>query len=341
MHHAAPREGAGGIIAPPPATLPLNFGHRRTTIARAGHRQETTVTELGANAIETRAGSLAEPGENPEAGSAQTSPVGDLLRQIHALDTQDSGIWGKNFLVIMVLCAGFLSFVYPHLMWDLPELTLDSRYLPQFFFGLTALVVLYNAHMLDQRKRLRFAREEMVRQLLRAESTETQALVDPLTQVYNRRYLDKILRLEMSRADRSDKSLAVMMIDLDGFKAVNTRFGHITGDHVLREVADMLNQVFRRSDTVIRYGGDEFLVLMPDTTEEQAAHAVTRLQSEGASWFQKDSGRGYQVGFSCGGATYRKGGNINDVIQSADQRMYAEKAGHHEAMHLKSQTQRA
>jgi diguanylate cyclase (GGDEF)-like protein len=217
-------------------------------------------------------------------------------------------------------------------MWHTRELNLDSRYLPQFTFGLTALVVLYNAHLLEQRGKLRFAREEMVRQLLRADSTETLSLVDPLTGVYNRRYLDKILRLEMARADRSGTTLAVMMIDLDGFKAINTNLGHVAGDKVLREVAAVLNRVFRKSDTLIRYGGDEFLVLMPESDEEQAAHAGTRLAQRMSVWREKDPSAARSLGVSCGVAAYRKGGNIEGVIRTADENMYAEKTRHHAAM---------
>ncbi|MBI4164198.1 MAG: GGDEF domain-containing protein [Acidobacteria bacterium] len=259
----------------------------------------------------------------------EASPVDELLRRFHAIDEQDSGIWAKNVLVAMVLLAGFLSFVYPHVMWDLEEVDMDPRYLPQFFFGLTALVVLYNAYLLDQRRKLLFAREEMIRQILRAESSETMSLLDPLTQVYNRRYLDKILRLEMSRADRLDTTLAVMMIDLDGFKAINTDLGHVAGDQVLREVAQLLNRVFRRSDTVLRYGGDEFLVLMPESDEEQASHAVTRLAQRVSAWTQKAPGPARSLGISCGVATYRKGGNIQDVIRIADENLYAQKTRHH------------
>ena len=264
-----------------------------------------------------------------QSAPAGMSPVEETLRKLHELDARDAGLWAKNILIGLVICVGFLSFVFPQVKWDLRELQIDTRYLPQFFFGLTALVVLYNAQLLDQRRRLRFTREEMVRQLLRAESTETQSLIDPLTQVYNRRYLDKILRHEQGRVDRLNSNLVVMMIDLDEFKAINTKHGHIAGDEVLREAAELLNRVFRRSDTVIRYGGDEFLVLMPDTTEEQATHAVTRLEKEGAALNREDSGRDFTVGFSCGAATYRKGGNIQEVIRAADERMYTVKATHH------------
>ena len=179
----------------------------------------------------------------------------------------------------------------------------------------------------------------MVRQLLRAESTETLTLIDPLTQLYNRRHMDRILPRETSRVDRSGATLSFMLIDLDDFKSINTRFGHVLGDQVLRDVAGLLNGVFRRSDIVIRYGGDEFLILMPDTNEEKAAHAVCRLQEELAKWNQTNPGLGYSLGLSCGTAAYRKGTEVRKVIEAADERMYSEKASHHRATRPGSQGQ--
>lgn len=285
--------------------------------------------EVNTMAVRAGAGGFGEPGRDIRHSSE--SQVDSLLREIHALDGKDSGIWAKNLLLLMVLCAGFLALVLPNLMWNLGEMRMNSQYLPQFFFGLIALMVLYNAHIFEQRKQLYHARGEMVRQLLRAESTETLALVDPLTETYNRRYLDKVLSRELSRADRAGTSLSLMMIDLDGFKSINTRFGHLVGDQVLREAAGLLIGVFRRSDTVIRYGGEEFLIVMPDTNADQAALAVRRLQAEVAKWNQANPSRGYSLGLSCGAAEYRKGKEIREVIEAADTDMYKEKAKHHNA----------
>lgn len=297
------------------------------------------MNEVDATNMKARARSFGEPAAEALPVARQRSPVDELLHEIHTLDEKDSGIWAKNLLIIVVLCTGFLALIFPNLAWNLGQIEVDSRYVPQFFFGLIALVVLYNAHAIEQRGKLRYAREEMVRQLLRAESTEVLTLIDPLTQVYNRRHLDRILPRESSRADRLGASLALMMIDLDGFKSINTRFGHVLGDQVLRDVAGLLNSVFRRSDIVIRYGGDEFLIVMPDTNEEQAAHAVSRLQQEVANWNRTNPGRGYSLGLSCGTAAYRKGTEIGKVIEAADERMYSEKASHHSATRPGSQGQ--
>ncbi len=281
------------------------------------------------NKLPTEAGVPATTESSSGEPAVPAPHLDDILHRIHAIDVKDSSNWAKSALIALVLLAGFLSLVFPNVTWDVHSMYLDSRFLPQFFLGLTALVVLYNAYLLDQRRKLRFAREEMIRQILRAEFSEAVSLVDPLTQLYNRRYLDKILRLEMGRADRKDTPLAIVMIDLDGFKEVNTHAGHLAGDQILREVAELFSAVFRKSDTIIRYGGDEFLVIMPETNQEQAGQAILRLEHQGHAWCQRGPGYARSIGFSCGIATYRKGWNIREVIRTADENMYSQKAKHH------------
>jgi diguanylate cyclase (GGDEF)-like protein len=106
---------------------------------------------------------------------------------------------------------------------------------------------------------------------------------------------------------------------------VNTRFGHLVGDKILSDVAGLLKKTFRASDTVIRYGGDEFLVLMDDTDEPAAKPALDRLQSLVQAWNLTNPMTGYKLGVSCGVATYSKGANIQEVLETADDRMYHSK----------------
>ena len=103
------------------------------------------------------------------------------------------------------------------------------------------------------------------------------SLRDPLTGVYNRRFLEEALERELARARRQRKPLALLMLDLTGFHWVNNRFGHQLGDRVLREVAEVLTESVRPSDTVVRYGGDEFLIVMPGLDREGAQRAAARL----------------------------------------------------------------
>ena len=103
------------------------------------------------------------------------------------------------------------------------------------------------------------------------------ALRDPLTGLANRRVLDERIDYEIARHTRQDESFVVLALDLDGFKAVNDRFGHDAGDEVLRATADALLDAVRAQDTVVRLGGDEFCILAPQTDRERAARLTTRV----------------------------------------------------------------
>jgi diguanylate cyclase (GGDEF)-like protein len=112
----------------------------------------------------------------------------------------------------------------------------------------------------------------------RQRELEVLATHDPLTGVGNYRLLADRLQYEIVRHRRSGGSLTVMLLDLDGFKEVNDTLGHLAGDRVLREVAASLSAALRSQDTLARQGGDEFSILAPDTTAEQAAHLAARAR---------------------------------------------------------------
>jgi diguanylate cyclase (GGDEF)-like protein len=101
---------------------------------------------------------------------------------------------------------------------------------------------------------------------------------DPLTGVWNRRVLYERLNYEIARHRRHSRRFALLVLDLDGFKAVNDRFGHPAGDEVLREVARAMEKVVREQDTLVRLGGDEFCVLAPETAWKAADLLVERLR---------------------------------------------------------------
>jgi two-component system cell cycle response regulator len=93
-------------------------------------------------------------------------------------------------------------------------------------------------------------------------------IVDGLTQIYNRRYLNEFLEREMSRSQRYGRPLSLLIMDIDHFKNINTQFGHIAGDHVLRDVAAAIRQRVRKEECFARYGGEEFALVMPDAERE-------------------------------------------------------------------------
>ncbi len=249
-----------------------------------------------------------------------------LLREFHRLETRDLQLWYTNLLVMLGLAAGFLAAQVPGVLWETTKPTLGFQYLPQLCLSFIPLILLFNGYVLQQRRTLRRSREVLSRQLLRAETAEALSLVDPLTGVFNRRFLDWTISKEMSRADRCGSNLSLMMLDLDAFKSVNTRFGHLVGDRVLRELAELLKKTLRKSDTIVRYGGDEFVALLPETNEEQAQLATERIHQAIEQWNRDSPIRGYKMGLSCGVAPCTKGASLSESLKIADERMYQEKA---------------
>jgi two-component system cell cycle response regulator len=117
---------------------------------------------------------------------------------------------------------------------------------------------------------------------LRAE-LERLAITDELTAVYNRRFLTQALERECSRARRYHRTIACLMIDLDDFKKYNDSHGHLVGDVALKQVAATISQCVRESDTVVRFGGEEFVVIMPEARADASLLAAERIRAAIAS----------------------------------------------------------
>jgi diguanylate cyclase (GGDEF)-like protein len=107
---------------------------------------------------------------------------------------------------------------------------------------------------------------------------EKQSLTDGLTGLYNRRSMEQLMQREVALAERHGTSLALVMIDMDKFKEINDEHGHAAGDHLLRAFADCVRITLRKTDLAFRYGGDEFVIALPQTTVEQARAVVQKLR---------------------------------------------------------------
>ena len=160
---------------------------------------------------------------------------------------------------------------------------------------------------------------------------QSEAQTDPLTGLYNRRALFRLLESEIRRAQRHRHPLSLLLIDLDNFKRVNDRFGHSVGDLVLRQVAHHLRHFVGDLGIVTRYGGDEFVVILPETCAEEAQQLVRRLHKHFRN-FTPDvpESLNTSITLSVGVATYPQDGTKpQDLIEVADQRMYEEKGNNH------------
>ena len=146
---------------------------------------------------------------------------------------------------------------------------------------------------------------------------------DALTGLLNRRLLDDRLRQAINLARRNESTVAVMLIDLDGFKSVNDRFGHLTGDYVLRTVAKRFKDCVRESDTVARLGGDEFVLLLTGQRAAEASSVVAEKILGALAEPVAAGGRRFEIGASIGISCYpRDGATPEQLLKYADTAMY-------------------
>jgi len=167
------------------------------------------------------------------------------------------------------------------------------------------------------------------------ETLHERTIRDPLTGLFNRHYFNSIISSEMTRSDRYARPLSLMMLDIDGFRAVNNLMGHLQGDEILQRVARMIEGHVRESDRVIRYGGDEFLIFMPETDGEGDAQQVAkRLRRDIETVL--DGTRAETLGLSLGlsiGVYSREPGDsmsMEEILEEVDRRMYADKRSRNE-----------
>ena len=131
--------------------------------------------------------------------------------------------------------------------------------------------------------------------------------------------------LELARAGRQGGELSVAIFDVDGLAETNARAGHDTGDDVLRAVASVLAESVRLVDTVARYGGDEFLILLAETTSTGADIVVQRINAKLQEWNEAGQLEDFRVSLSIGVAEWRDGQTLDEVLDGADHKMYEQK----------------
>ena len=150
-------------------------------------------------------------------------------------------------------------------------------------------------------------------------------VTDSLTGWHNRRYLQERMKQELARGLRIKSSLACLVMDLDFFKTVNDTHGHLAGDTALCEAAQRIKQQIRDSDSAARFGGDEFVVLAPDITEQQALHLANRIRAAvSASPIDIAEGVQFQFSVSIGVAVLSMGTVINRNTEALALRLFTE-----------------
>ncbi len=179
-------------------------------------------------------------------------------------------------------------------------------------------------------KRLRYANERLQRQLIEIGLLQSklreQAIRDPLTNLFNRRYLEETLDRELARAERESYPVCIIMVDLDHFKKTNDTYGHDAGDQVLRALATTLSEQSRRGDFACRYGGEEFVIVMPNITKHTAYERAKKLRRRLNSLVIPYECHRLTTTISMGIAVFPQNGESRkELLRAADQAMYAAK----------------
>jgi diguanylate cyclase (GGDEF)-like protein len=158
------------------------------------------------------------------------------------------------------------------------------------------------------------------------ERVENLAATDGLTGLFNRRYFDSALAREIARCDRGSTGLALLLADIDHFKSFNDTYGHAMGDLVLKKVAGVLGGALRKADVLARFGGEEFVVILPNVSAKGAIESAERLRESVAAAGIHPGGPRKRVTVSIGAALFpADAGDSESLLKAADEALYEAK----------------
>ena len=253
------------------------------------------------------------------------SVLARVTQQLSQLEKRDWELWVIVSLTGILFSTGLLAILFHAAFFQSSMVHFELTVSRSLVVGLFILVALLNTYLVTKRFEVRRLREQLISSTLQTQVVEQQSFTDPLTEIYNRRSLDQVAGRFISQARRTQKPLTFLMIDVNNFKAVNSRFGHLTGDFVLAEIAGLLKVSIRGSDAVVRYDGDEFLILLADTIGLGAQMVTDRIHANLKEWNDAGHLEDLRVGVSIGAAEWHDGDTLDELLDGADRRMFEQK----------------
>ncbi len=235
-------------------------------------------------------------------------------------------LWSSAVLVTLLLTLGIASFAFPGLMTQ-AENSLSND-LDIAMRGLIGLVLIFNIYTIYQQLQIHRIQADLSKQVdalgrveERTDEVYRMAVLDPLTGLYNRRSGEQRLGEEISRSHRHARPLTVLLLDLNGLKAINDSFGHPAGDQMIKHFAELLQKAIRGSDVAVRMGGDEFLAVLPECKPEEVHLVLARLKGKKTDF----DGQSIDLEFSAGWTNYLAGESPEVLLKRADAALYTNK----------------
>ncbi|HEV2289897.1 MAG TPA: GGDEF domain-containing protein [Candidatus Acidoferrales bacterium] len=267
-----------------------------------------------------------------QAQNAETDPKNVTFRsweysaRLRELRWRDWWMWAFSVLVILVLTASVVSLSFPAILAD--RKSAFGASVLETILGLIGVILIFICYLTYEKVLINRLRTELAERQFHSSLWRNLALVDPLTGLYNRRFAERHLKIEIARARRRGYALTLVLFDLNNLKQTNDRLGHLAGDVVIKGFADRLAEVVREGDLAARLGGDEFMLLLTDCKVSQVPDVLHRLES-----ITVDMGTNrIPVTFSQGAAEYHDGDTPEDFFRSADNLLYENKQAHKQAV---------
>lgn len=248
----------------------------------------------------------------------------EIQNHIQTLAGRDLQLFSISLLLLLVLAAGILSLVFPNLLATTRTFEADTHWLPPLFFGLITLIILFNVYIILQKRELGATRRRLVEELIFNERMEAVSLIDPTTQLFNRRAMEQMVAHEVARTNRLGSPLSMLILDISDFEMVSNRLGTAETEQFLYETAQLAKNTFRGSDMVFRYKETQFLVVLPDTSEHQVDFVIRRLEGEIVR-HNSEYHRRAELAFSYGVAEYVQGSRITDTLLTAERKAFLQK----------------
>lgn len=257
--------------------------------------------------------------------SHSESTLARVTQQLTKLEKRDWELWAIVSITGVLVSAALLAVLFHAAFLRNGAIHFELTVSRPLAVGLFVLLTLLNTYLAAKRFEVRRLREQLISTTLQNQVIEHQSMTDPLTEIYNRRSLDRLADSFISHARRRGTPLTFMMIDADNFKKINTHFGHLTGDFVLSEIAWVLKSSVRASDAVVRYGGDEFLIILADTNGKGAETVTRRIHAKIAEWNTGGHLEDFLISVSIGAMEWHDGDTLDEMLDGADRRMFERK----------------